>query len=247
MSRKPSRKDGGRPSMAYRARRIGRRETPIRLGNPSKRISSGLSPVTMHNYHADQVWFEGKLEQELLVQLAVRDDTVAIEQDVPPIEWSDGSRWFTYRPRFCVRRKNGTAALIEVGWAADASWLGLREVLGLVEPFAKAAGYSCIELYTDVQVRRPARLANAYLLRRAASQPPDIALLERITDRAYAAGAAVDGRQLVAGLADGPSALLAVARLIFDGVLKPADISVRITLDAEFVTTTTGKGSSHGQ
>ena len=47
----------GQPSMAFRARRIGRRETPIRLSNPSKRISSGLSPVTMHTYHADQVWF----------------------------------------------------------------------------------------------------------------------------------------------------------------------------------------------
>ena len=246
MSRKPRTK-GARPGMAYRARRIGRRETPIRLGNPSKRISSGQSPVTMHNYHADQVWFEGRLEQQLLVQLAVRDDTVAIEEDVPPIEWSDGRRWFTYRPRFCVRRKNGTAALIEVSWAADAESLGLREVLGLVEPFAKAAGYSCIELYTDVQIRGPARLANSYLLRRAASQPPDLALLERITNRAHAAGAPVEGARLAAGLADGPSALLAVARLIFDGVLKPVDTSVRITLDAEFITTTTRKGSSHGQ
>jgi hypothetical protein len=233
--------------MAYRARQIGRRETPIRFGNPSKRISSGMSPVTMHNYHADQVWFEGKLEQELLVQQAVRDDTVAIEQDVPPIEWSDGSKWFTYRPRFCVRRKNGTTALIEVSWAAKASRLGLREVLGLIEPFARAAGYSCIEFYTDVQIRKPARLANSYLLRRAASHPPDIALLERIADRADEAGAPVEGALLIAGLADGPSALLAVARLIFEGVLKPVDTSARITLDAEFVTTTTRKGSSHGQ
>lgn len=251
MSRKPvgsgriPRKASKRPaSMAFRARRIGRREKPIRLGNPSKRISSGLSPVTMHTYHAEQVWFEGKLEQELLVQLAVRADTAAIEQDVPPFEWSDGRRWFTYRPRFCVRRTNGSAALIEVSWAAKAEKLGLREVLGLVEPFARAAGYSCIELYTDVQIRRPARLANAYLIRRAASQPPDAALLERIIDRAHAAGVPVLGARLVDGLAAGPSALLAVARLVVDGMLKPVDASVRITLEAEFATATQ-KGKSH--
>jgi hypothetical protein len=113
-----------------------------------------------------------------------------------------------------------------------------------VEPFAMTNGYSCIEFYTDVQIRRSARLANSYLLRRAASQPPDRGLLERITDRAHAAAATVDGSSLVAGLAEGPSALLAVARLIFDGVLKPVDASARITLATEFVTTT-GKESSH--
>jgi hypothetical protein len=188
----------------------------------------------MSGYHADQVWFEGALEREILPQLTVDPRTVAIAQDLPPIDWSDGNAWFVYRPRFSVRRRDGTAVLIEVAWARAAEKWDLRRTLGLVEPFARAAGYSAIELYTDVQIRGPARLYNAHLLRRAANQPPDLGVLEKAATRARAAGGAVAGRLLVDGLAEGPEARLALARLVFDGRLRLSDRKARLGLDARF-------------
>jgi hypothetical protein len=214
--------------------RIGARATPIRLGNPSRRVASGLSPVSMNELHAKQVWFDGALEREILPQLTVDPRTVAIEQGLAPIQWSDGKRWRIYRPRFSVRRKDGNVVLIEVAWAAVAEAGDLRRELGLVDPFVRNVGFSGIELYTDVQIRDPVRRYNAYLLRRAANQPPDMGVLEKATVRAHAAGGAVAGRQLVDGLAEGPKALLALARLIFDGRLRLADPKARLGVDERF-------------
>jgi hypothetical protein len=188
----------------------------------------------MKAVHASQVWFEGALEREILPQLTVDPRTVAIAQDLPPIEWSDGNAWFVYHPRFSVRRRDGTVVLIEVAWARAVEKWDLRRRIGLVEPFARAAGYSAIELYTDVQIRDPARRYNAHLLRRAANQPPDLGVLEKAATRARAAGGAVAGRLLVDGLAEGPEALLALARLVFDGRLRLSDRKARLGLDARF-------------
>jgi hypothetical protein len=188
----------------------------------------------MKDYHAEQAWFEGRLEKEILPILTVDPRTVSIEQDLDPIRWSDGARWLEYRPRFCVRRTDGNAVLIEVAWASDAETYELRKVLGLVQPFARAAGYAAIEFYTDVQIRAPALLYNAHLLRRAASHRPDNSVLEKAAVRARAAGSAVSGQGLMEGLASGPEALLALARLVFDGRLRPSSPHEKIGLDTYF-------------
>jgi hypothetical protein len=190
----------------------------------------------MNEFHAKQLWFEGALEREILPLLTVDPRTVEIEQDLAPIEWSDGKGWHIYHPRFSVRRTDGNVALIEVAWADNAETFHLRKLLGLVQPFIQAVGYSGIELYTDVQIRSPARLHNAHLLRRAASQPPDNALLEKAAARARAAGSAVTGRTLMEGLASGPEALMAIARLVFDDQIQPLDPTRKIGLETAFKT-----------
>lgn len=222
--------------------RIGARKKPIRMGNPSKSVSSGLIPVTFKERHAKQLWFDGVLEKELLPQLAVDPATVSIDQDIEPFRWFDGKAWHEYRPRFTVRRRNANVFIIEVAWAAIVARDGIRRVLGLVEPFAKARGYAGIELYTDVQIRAPARLFNSHIVGRAGRTPPDNLVLETIMRRAWERGIAQRGHDLTADIVSGRSATSALARLVFEERLELADPGLKIGNDALFQITASEKG-----
>lgn len=100
---------------------------------------------------------------------------------------------------------------------------GLREILGLIEPFARAQGYDRIELWTDSQIRNPVRIANSNLLHSVGSEEFEPALLERILQCAHKLGRATTIGEIRQNMGPQEQLFRAVAKLIWSTKLVADD------------------------
>lgn len=209
--------------MRRRAAKVGRRAVRITRSKPSAYIASGFVPSILPNDEGQCIWFEGSLEREMLVQLNTDRDSVKIDGNAPTFAWTDGLHWYDYRPQYVVQRHNGRKSIVAIHWGAVVLKYGLREVLALIEPFAREEGYNGIELWTDSQIRHPVRIANSNLLHSVASEKFEPALLERVLECAHKCGEAVPiGRLRRSAGTDVPS-FRAIAKLISIADLVPID------------------------
>lgn len=214
---------------------VGRREVPIRLGNPSTYISSGCVPSLLPGNRGKSHWFAGVLQREMLVILNVDPDNVFLEDEALPIPWNDGRHHYTFRPQFTVLRQGQVRYIIAVQWAAKVVKFGLLDILGSIQPFARAAGYQGIELWTDSQIRDPVRLANASLLFSVIPEKFDPHLIEDIRREAHKAGGPISIGRLRAAIRQQTRAFGAIAHLIGSGELVATD--ARRPIDDDLVVT----------
>lgn len=221
-------------SMTARSGMMGRRQEPIRLGNPSKRIGSGLVPYPTDSGIARQVWFEGELQFDLLSILMADRCLTSIDTEAPDLEWCSGLQWHRLRPQFVVHRAGELPTIYQTQWHATVTKFGLFELIDMIKPFARAAGYRDIVLETDLTLRAAPRLYNADLQTAAAAAPVDGSLREKVLVRLLGSGG--DARtvaELTEDITPGtPEALRLAARMLFDQELALLDPNARIGPDA---------------
>lgn len=221
-------------SMAARARHLGRQRSPIRLGNPSKRIGSGLVPYPTDGGIARQVWFEGELQFELLSILMADRRLMSIDTEAPELEWWDGLQWHRFAPQFVVHLEGGVPTIYQTQWHATVSEFRLSELIGMIRPFARAAGYGDVVLETDIELRAPPQLYNADLKTAAAAAPVDGSKREQVLVRLHASGGQARSiAELTENIVSSrPEVLRLAARMLFDEELALLDPKARIGPEA---------------
>lgn len=233
-------------SMRRRALELGRRRTPIRLGNPSKRIGSGLVPYPADRGIARQVWFAGELQFDLLSILMADRRVAFIDVEAPEIAWCDGLDWYRFRPPIVVHGPAERPIIYQTQWHANAVEFGIAEIVDLIRPYADRAGYADLVLETCVELRRPPRLYNAHLMTVGAASREDGKALEAVRVRFHASGGEPRTlAELTEGISSGlPETLRLAGRLIFDGDLSLRDPNARIGPEAILVAGNATSGAS---
>jgi hypothetical protein len=206
-----------------RANMLGRPKIDLRLGNPSPDVSSSYIPSLLPGDRRRAVWWRGRIQFETLSILMVDKDVVSIREDEPGFRWTDGFAHYVLRPKFVVGRRDGSRNVVAVNWARDVVEHRLLTALAHAKSAARQAGYDDIEVWTDVQTRRPGRLANAEMLYGAAVGKFDPVLLETLRAAAHRAGGPVSIRALRLACGRPDEALRAAFRLVWDGDLARAD------------------------
>ena len=126
------------------------------------------------------VRYDGMLSRDFVVTMENDAAVTAYWEKPASFRWTDGLRWRSYTPDYAVDLIDGRTIAVEVMPLAKVAKTRFLARAPHIRRAAIGAGYSDFELWTDAEIERQPRLANAGLLASERSFVVDEEQLHRV-------------------------------------------------------------------
>ncbi len=152
-------------------RRVARPNPSRRLTSRSRATFRGFVPSQKPGNDFRLVTYESLLERDF-IQLIEDDDSIVSYQDQPdPFIWRDGFNTHRHWPDFALVLRSGRRVCVAVTTRRTIARRGLASRFPLIAAGAiSSRRFDAFQVWTDLEIREPARLVNANL-RNAARGP----------------------------------------------------------------------------